>query len=179
MFSKEEKNEMRGDGEVEKVSGREKQVDGHKVRVRAGVWLLANWEFVQTASTSGLIPECCPVGEEGPHWCLPARFYSRPSILMWASHRPLLLLLAVHHSFCPPIKYLSNMSVCVFGCFRSPAGYVDSGRRGRNKKRERSFGSQSHGSSLAWLSLGASMPLGKTHKICTKTHCSLSPPHPL
>lgn len=75
---------------------------------------------METASTSGLIPECCPVGEEGPHWCLPARFYSSTSISMWASHCPPLLLLAFHHPSLPPSPLPSSTSptrMCVCVCF--------------------------------------------------------------
>lgn len=123
-------NEVRrGDGKVGEGSGGEKhkQVDRHEVRVRGGVWLLANREFAETASTSGLISECCPVGEEGPHWCLPARFYSGPSISMWASHRLPLLLLAFHHSSVPSSVLPSSVSstcVCVCVCvwmFQEPS----------------------------------------------------------
>lgn len=69
---------------------------------------------METASTSGLIAEYCPVGEEGPHWCLPARFYSSTSISSWASHLPLLFLLAFHHSSLPPSVLASCTSpTCV------------------------------------------------------------------
>lgn len=49
---------------------------------REWAWRLANRKPL---STSGLIPEKLCVGEEEPHWCLPARFYSSSSISVWAS----------------------------------------------------------------------------------------------
>lgn len=64
------------------------------------------------------------MGEEGPQWCLPARFNSSPSISMRATHRLPPLLLAISSLLLPlsppsllsypPIKYLSNTSVCVW-----------------------------------------------------------------
>lgn len=116
--------------------------------------------------------------EEGPHWCLPARFYSSTSISMWASHRPFLLLLAFHHSCLPPSVLASCTSptcvysMCVFGCFGSPAGCVGSGRRRKRKKREELMGAGAtapveHDS--VWMH---QCPWGKKHtKHVPKTHC--------
>lgn len=117
---------------------------------REWAWRLANRKPL---STSGLIPEKLCVGEEEPHWCLPARFYSSSSISVWASRTGCpcsFCHFITPPSLCPPIKHLSQHVLgymCVFGCIRSPAGCVNSGRR---VKRERSLRSQSCGSSLAW-----------------------------
>lgn len=77
-------------------------------------------------------------GEEGTPWRLPARFHSSTSISVWASHRLFLPLQASHHSSLPPSVLLSCTSpdLCVFGCFRSPAGCVGSGRRKERKRRQ-------------------------------------------
>lgn len=143
---------------------------------REWAWRLANRKPL---STSGLIPEKLCVGEEEPHWCLPARFYSSSSISVWASHTGCpcsFCHFITPPSLCPPIKHLSQHVLgymCVFGCIRSPAGCVNSGRR---VKRERSLRSQSCGSSLAWLSPGVFIALGGKHKACTKHGSPLSSP---
>lgn len=77
-------------------------------------------------------------------------------------------------SICPRIMYLSLCvySMCVFGCFGSPAGCVGSGRRRKRKNREELMGAGAaapveHDS--VWVH---QCPWGKKHtKHVPKTHC--------
>lgn len=133
---------------------------------------------------SGLIPESCGAGEEGPLWSLPARFYRRPSISMWASHCPPLLLLAFHHSYVPIAVLPSSTSptcVCACVCARvrldvpgaqlvmSAVGGEVGGKRGKGTEGAGAVAPVWHDS--VWVHL---CPWGKHTKHVPK-HTALSP----